>query len=336
MPNAPLLCPRLPEPGNVSIAARPLPTVAGDEKTAPDDDILPKDTSNGLSDTNRHTKGTEYYGPAGTFYFLSLLRGKANARSRRGSQSGLQDITNPREEDNPSVVNLLHSFDYCAASDAEARPGPPRLLPASTAARSEAGGQASEPGTRGSMIEVGLQKECVRLYFQSLHCIHPFLDQSNFLQKCHVEVWDVRPGDNQRKRHGFLALFYVVLALGAITAGDASSLVWSQYVDFMNQVDPRGTTQASSYVPIRIARMYFDRAQSYLGNVFEVSSIEIAEALFLMVRISDHIHFWLELVLTITRFPLIVRVLSKCFQAAQLVHVQRHGSSRSSSHRHPQ
>lgn len=139
------------------------------------------------------------------------------------------------------------------------------------------------------MIEVGLQKECVRLYFQSLHCIHPFLDQSSFLQKCHVEVWDARLGDNRRRRHGFLALFYVVLALGAITAGDASSLVWSQYVDFMNQVDPRGTTQPSSYVPIRIARMYFDRAQSYLGNVFEVSSIEIAEALFLMVSTPAHL-----------------------------------------------
>ncbi|KAH7026169.1 uncharacterized protein B0I36DRAFT_365771 [Microdochium trichocladiopsis] len=268
--------------GNISIAARPLRAASTEAKASLEDDIQPKDTSNGLSDTNRHTKGTEYYGPAGTFYFLSLLRGKASARSRQDSIGPGQDDASPRGDDGASVVNLLHSYDYCAASDAEARSGPPRLLPATASARSNAGGSSSAAVTKSSTVEVGLQKECVRLYFQSLHCIHPFLDQSTFLQRCHEEVWDIQQGETRRRRHGFLALFYVVLALGAMPAGDASSLGWTQNVEFLNQVDARGAHQASSYVPIRIARLYFDKAQSCLGNVFEISSIEIAEALFLM------------------------------------------------------
>ncbi|KXJ91055.1 hypothetical protein Micbo1qcDRAFT_195860 [Microdochium bolleyi] len=246
-----------------------------------DDEHRPEDTSNGLSDTNRHTKGTEFYGPAGTFYFLSLLRGKANARSGQDSANIGQAAVSPREDGGPSVVNLLHSYDYCAASDAEIHTGPPRLLPATSASRAGAG-PLSSPAANGSNVEIGLQKECVRLYFQSIHCIHPFLDQASFIQRCHREVWEVQASGALRGRHGFLALFYMVLALGAITAGDASSLVWSENVEFLNRADPRGAGKASSYVPIRIARLYFDKAQSYLGNVFEISSMDLTEALFLM------------------------------------------------------
>lgn len=243
----------------------------------------PEEPSSGLSDTNRYTRGTEYYGPAGTFYFLSLLRGKASARSGRDSYGMGQVSDSPHEDDKPSVVNLLHSYDYCASSDTEVHAGPRRLLPATTASDSATGASSSAAAVKGSMVEIGLQKECVRLYFQSIHCIHPFLDQPSFIQRCHQEVWDIQVSTTPRRGHGFLALFYIVLALGAITAGDASSLVWSENVEFLNRADPRGANKTSSYVPIRIARMYSDKAQSYLGNVFEISSMDLTKALFLMV-----------------------------------------------------
>ncbi|KAJ1326641.1 transcriptional regulatory protein GAL4 [Microdochium nivale] len=176
----------------------------------------------------------------------------------------------------------LGSYDYCASSDTEVHAGPRRLLPATTASDSATGASSSAAAVKGSMVEIGLQKECVRLYFQSIHCIHPFLDQPSFIQRCHQEVWDIQVSTTPRRGHGFLALFYIVLALGAITAGDASSLVWSENVEFLNRADPRGANKTSSYVPIRIARMYSDKAQSYLGNVFEISSMDLTKALFLM------------------------------------------------------
>lgn len=291
-------------------------------------DVQPKDTSNGLSDTNKHTKGTEFYGTGGSFYFLSLLRGKANARTSQDSMSPAHASPGGRDDEGPSVVNLLHSYDYCAASDSEARGATRRLLPANQVQGGNSR-QAVGLGERQSSVEIGLQKECVRLYFQSLHCIHPFLDQATFIQRCHKEVWDTNQTHSSNRRHGFLALFYVVLALGAVTAGDASSLIWSQYVDFLDHSDPGGGDRTIAYVPIRIARLYSDKAQAYLGNVFEISSIEIAEALFLMVSVfTGPIALAIFRVLTSLAFQ--VCILSKRIQASQLLYVQWNGCSRCS------
>lgn len=237
----------------------------------------------GVGELNHHTNGAEYYGRTGTFYFLSRLRSQA------------KKITDPHRfqassSTHQSVVNLLHSSDYPVATE--------RLQQRKNTHTYNADEQRSSPshGTRQDDIQLQMERECVDLYFQNLHCIHPVVDHALFLARCGQENWrnDTRSGSGSipdsppvQARNRFLALFNVVLALGAVVAGQNSMLNWPQTIRFLDSVEQQQqipfARNTTTYPPIRAAAWFFSKSKSHLEDVFESSSLETVQTLFLMV-----------------------------------------------------
>jgi hypothetical protein len=139
-------------------------------------------TAGGLGTVNQHTGGSEFYGPSGTFYFLSRLRSHAQARPQ---PQQFQAAAVGAGTDSSSVVNLLHSSDYTLPDTQDAsldgpdtRSPPQPAFEPSSAARSTTHNDEPLSG-----IEIEIQRECVRLYFDNLHCVHPILDHASFLAR---------------------------------------------------------------------------------------------------------------------------------------------------------
>ncbi|RSL72468.1 hypothetical protein CEP53_001114 [Fusarium sp. AF-6] len=274
----------------ISLDDAPVSEAAGVVAPSEDDQGSPVEqpaspTAGGLGNVNQHTGGSEFYGPSGTFYFLSRVR--SHAQSRPQPQTASVNVGT----DSSSVVNLLHSSDYTLPDTHDASlhgsdTHSPAIQPASSA--------GSTVRNKESLhnIETEIQRECVRLYFNNLHCIHPILDHANFLIRCETEVWQNSTQDNstptqnlvQRRKQRFLALFNIVLAIGAITAGDTSSLTWDRTAKYLEEACNGHVFDISPppYAPIRVARLFFERARVLLGDIFESSSIETAQTLFLM------------------------------------------------------
>ena len=236
--------------------------------------------SDGLGEVNRQTEGSEFYGPTGTFYFLSRLQSQARSRNPRAANQNACDQPSSRALTGASVVNLLHSSDY-----------PVSKVHDHTPMRRQSGIPAS-PVVFHIATETEIARECVQLYFQNLHCIHPILDREAFLARCESEVWNesisesVRSTATGQSQHRFLALLNAVLGIGAITAGETSMLTLDRTVRFLEQHERREPigTRTTTYPPIRAARLFFERSKQLLGDIFESSSFETAQTLFLMVR----------------------------------------------------
>jgi len=229
---------------------------------------LPEKDADRFGEVNKHTKGTEFYGPTGVFSFLSRLCKKAQLQTRGDVQ---YRSSADRHLSGLSIVSHLHSPDYQAtctltgdalSKDVEAR---------------------SRPDVESSTLTPSLvsvteaERECIRLYFQNLHHIHPVLDQSTFLSQCNEQVWNQETLPRARAATTdpiFLALYNAVLALGAITAGEESLLAQPE----------SDTRSAATYRPLQIAGIYFGRAKTHLGDIFEAASIQSTQTLFLMVR----------------------------------------------------
>lgn len=266
-------------------------------RSSPNRDAGVEQDADSLGGINNHTQGTEFYGAMGTFSFLSRLRSRALSEADLESSAQFHGHRGSRNLDDISIVNLLHSSDYPVEMEYDRRKS--HMTPMLSAVR----GQGAEPMAQASMTAVAsgsrsyatsaqameIEKESARLYFQNLHNIHPILDPSAFLARCEKEVWSRAPFANssvdlQRGCRRFLSLYYAVLAIGAITAGEQSLLAWRQNLDFLDQDEISSGIQASptTYPPIRLARLYFERSKAHLGDVFESCSFESAQTLFLM------------------------------------------------------
>jgi hypothetical protein len=136
-----------------------------------------------------------------------------------------------------------------------------------------------------------VEKECVHLFFTNLHLIYYFIDKDAFLDKCDREIWRTKSTipnvtvTERRKNSNFLALFNAVVAVGAITAGDDTVVAQSRE-KLQGYLDHRSKSQNPIYLPLEVAKVYFSKAKSLLGDLFEVCSLESTQTLFLMVRIS--------------------------------------------------
>lgn len=257
------------------------------------------ESQDSFGEVNRHTQGTEYYGPTGIYSFLLRLRLRARNQS-------LRDDVNERHHGDGSrcsksmrdlsIVNFLHSSDYQApqntlqnnqtgghtsqsidlqvSSSSRDQSTSPRinLLHES---RSHLPSPSSHEASIGSTtfrmsLSTSIQRECLRLYFQNLHLIHPILEESTFFERCENEILSQR----LEPSNDFLALFNAVLAVGAVTAGQDSSL--------MQSAPAVASMETPSFVPLKFAKLFFERSKKYLGDIFEACSIERAQTLFLL------------------------------------------------------
>ncbi|KAJ0297810.1 hypothetical protein COL516b_010420 [Colletotrichum fioriniae] len=135
----------------------------------------------GLGQVNEHTEGAEFYGPTGTFYFLARLRSRANTQKQ-------PEVGTHRKQS--SIVNLLHSSDYSTPPDSRilGQNQFAKASPQSNGGRRESYQQGVVADVVLSAVDAAfateLERECVRLYFQNLHNIHPILEQMTFLKRC--------------------------------------------------------------------------------------------------------------------------------------------------------
>ncbi|EFQ30432.1 uncharacterized protein GLRG_05576 [Colletotrichum graminicola M1.001] len=241
----------------------------------------------GLGQVNEHTEGAEFYGPTGTFYFLARLRSRANTQKQ-------PEVGVKRSQS--SIVNLLHSSDYSTPPDSRVLGQSPygKGSPQSTVARRESlqqgvfGGAEALLSAADASLATDMERECARLYFQNLHNIHPILEQTAFLQRCEDEIWsrplrpDILMCSQMRREARFLALYNVVVAIGAITAGEASLLMEDHTREFLDRTRQQPGEDDSLYPPIRLARRFFERSRLHLEDICESSSLETAQTLFLM------------------------------------------------------
>lgn len=127
-----------------------------------------------------------------------------------------------------------------------------------------------------------IEKGCINLYFANLHLIYCFLDKGKFMARCEKEIWSQESAFRTSSR--FPALYNAVVAVGALTAGDDTVLTETQekVQEFLDDSSKQSDQQF--YPPLELAKRYFARAKSLLGDIFEVCCLENVQTLLLMVR----------------------------------------------------
>lgn len=286
--------PTLPLEADAAAVSEPAASIIAESQSSHVGHIEPsEEMPSALGHVNKHTGGSEFYGPTGTFYFLSQVRHHAKS----GPQPESLQAKSICGEAEASIINLLHSSDYSLAGGEASRLGnlsESTRLPTQSE-QSVSGSSALNVAScnygQFAHIEMEIQQECIRLYFANLHCVHPVLDHMGFLARCEREIWLNRAphiptlvSNQGLQKTRFLALFNVVLANGAITAGETSLLTWDRTITFLErQSGGHAFSNPCPYTPIRVARLYFEKAKELLGDIFETSSVETTQALFLMV-----------------------------------------------------
>lgn len=129
----------------------------------------------------------------------------------------------------------------------------------------------------------GHETEYVRIFFNNLHHLHPFLLVDEFTSRCEHKIWNssLLEEPQQEHRH-FLALYNIVVAVGALIAGKDLVVVSESGTGYVSE-DGSKTEKAPSSMAMSV--IYFRKSRMLLGDVFEVCSLESAQTLFLMVSI---------------------------------------------------
>jgi hypothetical protein len=102
-------------------------------------------------------------------------------------------------------------------------------------------------------------------YFKTLHYVHPILDQSIFLERCH-DVWR---GQSSRLSRSFKALYFSVLALGALTR------TWTE-------------THINGMGRLEWTRLLFEKAELALGRPGSLNDLEAVQAPFILAQVCQH------------------------------------------------
>jgi hypothetical protein len=102
--------------------------------------------------------------------------------------------------------------------------------------------------------------------------------------QCEAELWslDANAGKSAQRRH-FKALFSIVVAVGALVAGREVADEFSQEIVAIEQSKRQPTTSPQQVSLRTLSGSYFREARAFLGDVFEVCSLESAQTLLLMV-----------------------------------------------------
>ncbi|KAK5129288.1 hypothetical protein LTR08_003618 [Meristemomyces frigidus] len=228
------------------------------------------------------------------------------------------DATRPRDaglelqhlSDRTSIVDLMYSTDYLSpaehrpvvsiATDAatmttgQSRRAPssvgsthPSAVPSNIAITSppESAALSSKPLEEPSALEIKhIENIFIDAYFTSKHYIHPVLTESAFRARYTKFIWPTgsRPLPQGRGLQ-FLALYYAVVAQGAINSGMGENSALAVYYRRAAWSDQ--TWLAPKRSTLEWASIYFDMAKRYLGDVLEKSSLQMCQALFIMVNL---------------------------------------------------
>lgn len=103
------------------------------------------------------------------------------------------------------------------------------------------------------------------------------------MRRCEREAWPISKRTNLfRGTNKFSGLYFAVVALGAINASPNETSLLDHFCH--QSEDPEKTLPAETrFSALDFAKFYFDIAKQTLGDLFESSCLETAQALFLMV-----------------------------------------------------
>ncbi|EXJ71702.1 uncharacterized protein A1O5_05510 [Cladophialophora psammophila CBS 110553] len=126
-----------------------------------------------------------------------------------------------------------------------------------------------------------VEKIFIEAYFNNVHYIHPMLIEESFEQECQRQAWINQPTAGCKdRRPQFMALYYAVVALGAINSGpDQAASLAKQYQD---AAFSRGRGRKPVRSALEWASHYFGLAKQALGDIMEISSLETCQTLFMM------------------------------------------------------
>ena len=136
------------------------------------------------------------------------------------------------------------------------------------------------------------EKEFLRIFFNNLHHLHPFLLVEEFISRCKDEIWKSSPNTEtpRRDRKHFLALYNIAIAVGALIAGKDTFLVSDSELRLDERQESNLDNGQSSPSSMNLSVAYFRKSRILLGDVFEVCSLESAQTLFLMVSEALRVH----------------------------------------------
>ncbi|KAL5360042.1 fungal-specific transcription factor domain-containing protein [Aspergillus floccosus] len=276
----------------------------------------------GLSGVNIHTNGMEFYGNSSNLAFLGNLyaraRGQAENRTlavpdnssslaptggaslmlastpsgknihQSPHSTGIRnDTPNAVTKSQLSIVNLLYNPSYASHS-------PPQVDVGANSEKQEGTRQndarsfVSNDDAMISLVQglaeeaqLEIEKMFISSYFSNKHYIHPMLSKSSFMQRCEQEafVFSKRPAF-YRGSSKLSGLYFAVVALGAINASPNETALLDHYCSLSS--DPRKRGLAGKPSALDFADFYFGIAKQALGDLFESSSLESAQALLLL------------------------------------------------------
>ncbi|GLI77201.1 hypothetical protein PoHVEF18_005487 [Penicillium ochrochloron] len=266
----------------------------------------------GLSGVNLHTKGTEFYGNSSNLAFLGNLytRAKNQAETRaaelqpdtpasKSRQQPLSPATGPRtgplsSKAQLSIVNLLYNADYTGHPSPHSLTGVDSRTSRSPsfAVGQGTGGAVNSPQDINlpaifpnitSAAQLEIEKVFIGSYFSNKHYIHPILSKGSFMRRCEREAW---PISKRTSLFGgtikFAGLYFAVVALGAINASPNETALLDHFCHQSEDPD-KILPPETRFSALDFAKFYFDIAKQALGDLFESSCLETAQALFLMV-----------------------------------------------------
>jgi hypothetical protein len=127
-----------------------------------------------------------------------------------------------------------------------------------------------------------IEKIFIGSYFANKHYIHPMLSKSSFMRRCESEAWpNSRRAGLFKGFTAFAGLYLAVVALGAINASPNETSLLDHFCRQTND-QTRGRTGAV-FSALDFAKFYFGLARQTMGDLFESSCLETAQALLLLV-----------------------------------------------------
>lgn len=139
-------------------------------------------------------------------------------------------------------------------------------------------------------LKTKLGKVYFNMFLNNLHHLLPILDPVRFKERCERDVWGTYCTSGRQKGfRDFFALYNIVVAVGALTAGSHVfnelgldlQLCIAQLAEAENN-ERVNTSQA-------ISRIYFRRSKDLLGDTTAVCSLESAQTLLLMVTTHNSV-----------------------------------------------
>jgi hypothetical protein len=134
--------------------------------------------------------------------------------------------------------------------------------------------------TQNAQLEI--EKIFIGSYFANKHYIHPILSKGSFMKRCEGEAWpSSRRAGLFKGVTAFSGLYLAVVALGAINASPNETSLLDHFCQQTND-QTRGRTGAV-FSALDFAKFYFGLARQTMGDLFESSCLETAQALLLLV-----------------------------------------------------